>query len=80
MEHEIDKTLGIKKKEDVYALGVKKWEEEKKELETKGQKVETPSEHLLWNKAIREYNKACRSIVMRYSHEWEERVERLGSD
>jgi hypothetical protein len=48
VEHEIDKALGIKSREDVAAMG------------------------------IGAYNEECRSIVMRYSKEWEAVVHRLG--
>ncbi|KIM26940.1 hypothetical protein M408DRAFT_175402 [Serendipita vermifera MAFF 305830] len=48
VEHEIDKTLKIKSKDDVMAMGIDK------------------------------YNAACRAIVMRYSSEWRETVERIG--
>jgi isoleucyl-tRNA synthetase len=48
VEHEIDKKLGIKGKEDVMAMGIDK------------------------------YNEECRSIVMRYSTEWQHTVERMG--
>ncbi|KAI0226422.1 isoleucine--tRNA ligase [Massospora cicadina] len=48
IEYEIDKTLGIRGKEDVLKMGV---------------------DH---------YNEACRSIVLRYSKEWEATVERCG--
>ncbi|OLY82540.1 Isoleucine-tRNA ligase, cytoplasmic [Smittium mucronatum] len=48
VEYEIDKTLGIKYRQDVLDMGIDK------------------------------YNQACRAIVMRYSHEWEVTVERLG--
>ncbi|KAL0956430.1 hypothetical protein HGRIS_002578 [Hohenbuehelia grisea] len=48
VEHEIDKKLGIKGKDDVLAMGIDK------------------------------YNAECRSIVMRYSSEWRNTVERMG--
>ncbi|KAK2078938.1 hypothetical protein QBZ16_002628 [Prototheca wickerhamii] len=48
VEHEIDKKLGIKTREDVLAIG------------------------------IDTYNEECRSIVMRYSSEWEKVVTRVG--
>ncbi|WVF71438.1 isoleucine-tRNA ligase [Kwoniella sp. CBS 6097] len=48
VEHEIDKTLNIKGKDDVMKMGIDK------------------------------YNAACREIVMRYSGEWKDTVERMG--
>ncbi|CAD6191906.1 unnamed protein product [Caenorhabditis auriculariae] len=48
VEHEVDKSLGIKGPQDVYEMG------------------------------IGTYNQHCRSIVMRYSAEWEESVNRMG--
>lgn len=48
VEHEIDKKLGIKGKDDVLKMGIDK------------------------------YNAECRSIVMRYSKEWETTVSRMG--
>ncbi|KAI6231146.1 Isoleucyl-tRNA synthetase [Aphelenchoides besseyi] len=48
VEFEIDKTLGIKGPQDVYEMGIAK------------------------------YNAECRSIVMRYSTEWQQTVERMG--
>lgn len=48
MEHEIDKKLNIKSKDDVMKMG------------------------------IANYNAECRAIVMRYSGEWRETVERIG--
>jgi hypothetical protein len=48
VEHEIDKKLGIRSKDDVLAMGIDK------------------------------YNEECRSIVMRYSKEWEKTVTRMG--
>ena len=48
VEHEIDKKLGIKSRDDVTSIG------------------------------IAAYNEACRSIVTRYTNEWEEVVNRMG--
>eukprot|EP01018_Ginkgo_biloba_P031750 Gb_05984 [translate_table: standard] len=48
VEHEIDTKLGIGSREDVFAMGIDK------------------------------YNEECRSIVMRYSKEWEKIVNRVG--
>ncbi|CEL97895.1 unnamed protein product [Vitrella brassicaformis CCMP3155] len=48
VEHEIDKKLNVKSKEDVLAMG------------------------------IGVYNEECRSIVMRYSKEWQQVIERMG--
>lgn len=48
VEHEIDKNLGIRGREDVLAMGIDK------------------------------YNDECRKIVMRYSSEWRQTVERMG--
>lgn len=71
VEYEIDKKLKISSKEDVFAMGVKKWE-------SSNPGKPKPSERILWNIAIREYNAACRSIVMRYSSAWESQITRLG--
>lgn len=48
VEHEIDKKLGIKSKQDVMDMGIAK------------------------------YNAECRAIVMRYSKEWRDIIERVG--
>lgn len=48
VEYEIDQKLGIKSKDDVYEMGIDK------------------------------YNEECRSIVMRYSKEWEKTIKRVG--
>eukprot|EP00894_Picocystis_sp_ML_P004989 jgi/Pico_ML_1/55506/g1181.t1 len=48
VEYEIDQKLGIKSKDDVYEMGIEK------------------------------YNEECRSIVMRYSKEWEKTIKRVG--
>eukprot|EP01090_Pellita_catalonica_P012163 TRINITY_DN2584_c0_g2_i1.p1 TRINITY_DN2584_c0_g2~~TRINITY_DN2584_c0_g2_i1.p1 ORF type:complete len:292 (-),score=31.31 TRINITY_DN2584_c0_g2_i1:28-903(-) len=40
--------------------------------------VKTRADVFALKGGIREYNSACRSIVMRYSHQWEIIVERLG--
>jgi len=48
IEHEIDKKLGITSKEDVFRMGMDK------------------------------YNEECRAIVMRYSTEWRQTIDRLG--
>eukprot|EP00808_Paulinella_micropora_P016955 g76092.t1 len=69
VEYEIDKKLDIKGKEDVFALGVAKWQK---------QGGPRPDDKTLWNMAIREYNAHCRAIVMRYSAEWKVQITRLG--